>query len=73
MGDVIPFDKVPSGQTAWMSCECTGEPKPFHVIALVQEPIIIAALICPECETTIPVENGIPDASRAVPGGEGHD
>jgi len=73
MGDVVSLDKVPPGQTAWISCDCTGESKPFNVLALVQGKPAIAALVCTECGTTIPVENGIPDVSRAVPGGENAD
>lgn len=73
MGDAVSIDNPRNGDTAWISCLCTHEPTPMHAIGLVQDSPVIVALVCPECDLTVPVENGYPKLEGVISGDGAHD
>lgn len=66
MGKVLTLNpnQPNTGETSFMACNCTGQPEPFMVVAIVGANPIICALVCPECEQSIPVVNGIVGAGE---------
>lgn len=68
MGRVVPLRPRRRGDLAFMRCACEPEGVDFLVVAVDAEAgPIVAALVCPACETELAVVNGIVQA----PDGEG--
>lgn len=60
MSNVFQFDAPKKNDTAFMLCNCKpDDPQPFMVVAIVGDAPIICQLVCPECEKTHDVVNGI--------------
>ena len=59
MSKIVNLHEGKNGEESFMLCPCTPEGTPFIVVAIVGESPIICSLVCPECETCIPVVNGI--------------
>lgn len=60
VGDVIPMQGAAPGDFTFVQCPCVpGEPPLVTpVVCHDAKGSFIAALMCPECETTYPVEFG---------------
>ncbi|MBW5801177.1 hypothetical protein [Halomonas elongata] len=59
MGEVVQLQKEPkAGDQMFALCGCTEEGVPMNVVTIMAETPFIAALVCPECDTEVPVSNG---------------
>jgi len=59
MADVIDLHPRPrAGDQVFITCGCTPEPTAMLPVALAGDAPFIALLVCPACETEVPVVNG---------------
>lgn len=58
MSSVVEMSPVKKGEQSWMLCGCTEEGAPFLVNAIRGDTPLIVCLVCPECETVLPVNAG---------------
>jgi hypothetical protein len=60
MGDVVDLHKKPKReQLSWITCGCTPAGTEYLVQVIVRDNPIITALVCPNCESTLDVYNGV--------------
>jgi hypothetical protein len=66
MGNVLTLNpnQPKSGETSFIACNCTGSPEPFVAVAIAGPNPVICALVCLDCEKSIPVVNGIVGADE---------
>jgi len=58
--NVLPFYKPVTGEPAFMVCPCQPDGVPFLVIVASHETHpVICRLVCPECDVTYSVINGV--------------
>lgn len=59
MTNVIQFNAPKKGDLVFILCPCDlKDPVPYLAQVVVQEEPIICGLVCPKCETYLPVLNG---------------
>lgn len=57
--NVVQLHKPKAGDTYFMLCACNpADPAPYIVQVIIGEPPVVSGLLCPLCETFLPVVNG---------------
>ena len=60
MSDVTDLNdkRVAVGETVFMQCPCVPGMTDFIPVVVAEDPPLLISLLCPECQTELPVVNG---------------